>query len=906
MRAGCLVAKSLEVLHGRCRRAPRPHARVRPRVAQFGCSVGHERRRRPLACSTGESEGGWETSSSFRKDWDPPTSDDGGESGSEESELEEWEGSHLGGKITAFVAAVKLAVARTWAARARVLPRISLPSAKGDGSEGWLANAARALTRISRRIVSLALAGLLWIGRAISKVTKTVFGGLLGLGSIQSAWLRWLARLSIVGGAVAGSAFAAPYLASTPQATAYFARTVGRQVLPGAPEGLAIERVRMGWTRPIEIEGVSVFERSPDEGRELARIQSIRSTGSLWSLVTGGPISFDVSAPELDLSLNGETGEPRLAMLVTPPAVDKAAAAAEEGGDLPRDSPAVGYVPEELTYCGGTTSLNGHLTLREGKRTFGLSITRGSIHAPLEMHQAIGKHCTLQGEIGTDFAMERLLDALQTAKAERPAAQPPATAPEASPAAVSATEPAAPEAASEPTEAAAEGSAEGAAAEATATDAAKGEAVSDTAPTTPPEAPTPAAEPAVPLETALSPPIVATEPAPPAYAECLRLVTSKRWGPRPKFAPVWMSIATDTSHVDLYGAAVPGHGKEQPRLFLARPITARLELEPAIARTVLGRINPLLTDVVSMEPGSVLQVEIAPKDGALPVEESMTVTLLPMRAQIARGELLDGLLGLLKVPDSNLAMSDLTQAESAAVRASSPAREIAPVRTVEDPKKKSGKKGGPARREKKLEIMTSRVSVDIDRLGPWKMRRADMLLAGGRDAAGGGVHLAMWGGIDPLTQYVDLTVGVPLRTLEAVGILKVPPPRPPQPAQPAPREREKKWEWGRAGAQEARETEEQAEAIDEAMLTVRVRGPQEHPSVDWASLGRRLAALVVEQSLGGREPTSWEAFAFGVIRGVLSEGSQLDQAPPPLQGPLPWEVLRVEDAATPRTPPRSP
>lgn len=78
-----------------------------------------------------------------------------------------------------------------------------------------------------------------------------------------------------------------------------------------------------------------------------------------------------------------------------------------------------------------------------------------------------------------------------------------------------------------------------------------------------------------------------------------------------------------------------------------------------------------------------------------------------------------------------------------------------------------------------------------------------------------GVHIAIWGDIDPYTSQADLTLGIPLRSLEDLGVLKA---------------------QGGDGAKQK-------------MLQLKCTGKIGNLWVDWPSLAKQIALLVMETSM---------------------------------------------------------
>ncbi|KAK9838177.1 hypothetical protein WJX81_006881 [Elliptochloris bilobata] len=224
-----------------------------------------------------------------------------------------------------------------------------------------------------------------------------------------------------------------------------------------------------------------------------------------------------------------------------------------------------------------------------------------------------------------------------------------------------------------------------------------------------------------------------------------------------------------------------GSGWRSPAgLRLRQPATASLDYTPALARHGLARVNPLLTDIAAVEGGT-LDVTVAPERLQLP-SERLIVRMVPARLRVGRGVLLGRALEL--VP------------------------------------------GGGGKRAA-LEVQTAATEFVLVQGGAVVTRRLDLLVG----SASRGVHLAIWGEVDPPSGRVNMMLGLPARTLAAAG-LRVPP---------------------------------------GYMLPLAVRGTLTRPQVDWVGAYQQLAALAMQQR-AGVDAEAVAAAAPAPLRDLVASG----------------------------------
>lgn len=155
---------------------------------------------------------------------------------------------------------------------------------------------------------------------------------------------------------------------------------------------------------------------------------------------------------------------------------------------------------------------------------------------------------------------------------------------------------------------------------------------------------------------------------------------------------------------------------------LRRPIVARADLTPSLAKHALARVSPLLADAVAAEGGAPIVAALDTPNHALP-SSRLSIRLAPLTLKVERGKGGGGLAG---------AALDWVGARS---------------------------RGAVTAR-------TTAATLDVAPGGAVTCRRVDVLL--------GGVHLATWGAVDAAGRRLAVTLGVPAATLARVGF-KAPP-----------------------------------------------------------------------------------------------------------------------------------
>ncbi|KAH9318378.1 hypothetical protein KI387_020147, partial [Taxus chinensis] len=159
------------------------------------------------------------------------------------------------------------------------------------------------------------------------------------------------------------------------------------------------------------------------------------------------------------------------------------------------------------------------------------------------------------------------------------------------------------------------------------------------------------------------------------------------------------------------------------KIQLINPIKVEMDLTPAVGRIYLGRISPLLGEIlgpaVADQNMPDLIIYIMPLKMTLPAEH-YRIHVEPMKAILAHGPLGGSILSLLS---------------------------------------KGGKGIAPGQQE--IEVETSAICADFDMGGSLTCSRFDLLLAGR-------VHLVTWGVIDWIGETLKMTIAIPGTTLHDV------------------------------------------------------------------------------------------------------------------------------------------
>eukprot|EP00850_Spirogloea_muscicola_P018801 SM000176S03132 [mRNA] locus=s176:122068:125731:+ [translate_table: standard] len=199
--------------------------------------------------------------------------------------------------------------------------------------------------------------------------------------------------------------------------------------------------------------------------------------------------------------------------------------------------------------------------------------------------------------------------------------------------------------------------------------------------------------------------------------------------------PFVASMWSDHTHSEAAGILRPWLERKAK---LLRPLKAEvdiMDLTPAVGRTFLARINPLLRDVVgaAMEEDGMpdLTLRVTPASMELPAA-LYDIDIEPMQVSLRRGSLVDALLAHLPL----------------------------------EARSKPGGGGGGS--EKLLRMQTSRIQAKAEACGRVECHRVDFLI---NDA----VHILAWGELDWLQGQMDMRVAVPADTMRRYfGISKIP------------------------------------------------------------------------------------------------------------------------------------
>eukprot|EP00850_Spirogloea_muscicola_P016996 SM000142S00510 [mRNA] locus=s142:21905:25217:- [translate_table: standard] len=307
--------------------------------------------------------------------------------------------------------------------------------------------------------------------------------------------------------------------------------------------------------------------------------------------------------------------------------------------------------------------------------------------------------------------------------------------------------------------------------------------------------------------------------------------------------PFVASMWSDHTHSEAAGILRPWLERKAK---LLRPLKAEvdiMDLTPAVGRTFLARINPLLRDVVgaAMEEDGMpdLTLRVTPASMELPAAlyaidiEPMQVGLLVCAERVAvKGDrkksrvMEKRYFGIIDVFTTKLKCK-------LSLRRGSLVDALLAHLLLEAQSKPGGGGGGDS--DKLLQMQTSRIQAKAEACGRVKCYRVDFLI---NDA----VHILAWGELDWLQGQMDMRVAVPADTMRRYfGMSQIP---------------------------------------NNYCLEVPLRGKIEKPQVDWRALGSRVAELVLQQRTG------LSALAF--------PRSAVANSPcPPLSEPLPWEHRKV-------------
>ncbi|KAL6757417.1 hypothetical protein V8C86DRAFT_1691080 [Haematococcus lacustris] len=223
---------------------------------------------------------------------------------------------------------------------------------------------------------------------------------------------------------------------------------------------------------------------------------------------------------------------------------------------------------------------------------------------------------------------------------------------------------------------------------------------------------------------------------------------------------------------------------------LHQPATMSLRFTPALSRFGLASINPLLGRVSLLSEGAAgrLHATFLPDGMSLPYTDA-SVVVDPMKLRLAAAPLVTQLVAGLHLPGSQLALGTAADKhqrhhhqrshheqhpQHKTQRQEEQEREEKEQQQQQQQEEEAGSDSpGP---EPLLEAWASGQHVRIARSGVIEQRRVDMLIGTALEAdPSSGVHLVLWGSMDPDSDQVRMTVGVPARTLAKLGLRDLPP-----------------------------------------------------------------------------------------------------------------------------------
>ncbi|KAG0561280.1 hypothetical protein KC19_9G051300 [Ceratodon purpureus] len=194
---------------------------------------------------------------------------------------------------------------------------------------------------------------------------------------------------------------------------------------------------------------------------------------------------------------------------------------------------------------------------------------------------------------------------------------------------------------------------------------------------------------------------------------------------RSEHTPIRCSMKSDRAH--LKALAYLNFRKKQ--MVLLQPITAEMDLSPALAKFYLAQINPILGQIVGPSIGREdlpdVTMHVTPAEMVWPANEFF-IRIEPMKVVLAKGPLLHDLLSLLRRGD------------------------------LEDG-------------NRQITMQTSAVEANVHMGGSLKCFRVDLLIADK-------IHVATWGLMDHVHETMKMTLAVPGTSLrDLLGLTRISP-----------------------------------------------------------------------------------------------------------------------------------
>eukprot|EP00775_Hariotina_reticulata_P001608 gene1608-1948_t len=99
-----------------------------------------------------------------------------------------------------------------------------------------------------------------------------------------------------------------PYIISTKWGTAATAK-VASKLLPGQ---VILQQLCLGWTQPVVVQGISVYEQQDTSSRKLITLEKLTSAEPLYKVLEQRGLTLTLSEPAIDCSLDDQGEVPRL------------------------------------------------------------------------------------------------------------------------------------------------------------------------------------------------------------------------------------------------------------------------------------------------------------------------------------------------------------------------------------------------------------------------------------------------------------------------------------------------------------------------------------------------------------------------------------------------------------------
>ncbi|KAH9568723.1 hypothetical protein CY35_03G091900 [Sphagnum magellanicum] len=191
----------------------------------------------------------------------------------------------------------------------------------------------------------------------------------------------------------------------------------------------------------------------------------------------------------------------------------------------------------------------------------------------------------------------------------------------------------------------------------------------------------------------------------------------------PGRVPVVFNMWSDRAQAEALGFL----NLKSRQMELLRPLKAEMDLTPSMGKLYLARVNPLLGEIVGPAIGEEdlpdVTVYVAPAGFVLPADE-YSIRIEPLRATLAKGQLVDGVLSLVSREDLAKGRAQLT-------------------------------------------MQTSPIEATVNANGNLACSRMDLLIADR-------VHVATWGLMDTAKETIQMTLAIPGSTLrDLLGLSKL-------------------------------------------------------------------------------------------------------------------------------------